>query len=52
MFQYYYFFNQIFKNKNTKLKNFFKILYKISIILSFIILNFIINLIIFNIFDL
>lgn len=51
MLEHYYLFNQIFKNKNAKLKNLFKILYKINITLSFIILNFIANLTILSIFD-
>lgn len=51
MYKYYYLFNQIFKDKNTKLKNLFKIFYKVNTILSFIILNFTTNLIILTIFD-
>lgn len=51
MLKHYYLFNQIFKDKNTKLKNLFKIIYKVNITLSFIILNFTINSIILNIFS-
>lgn len=49
MLENYYLFNQIFKDKNMKLKNRFKIFYKVNIILSFIILNFIANSTILNI---
>lgn len=51
MLEYYYLFNRIFKNKNAKLKNLFKILHKVNITLFFTILNFIPNLIILSIFN-
>lgn len=46
MLKYYYLFNQIFRDKNMKFKNLFKILHKVNAILSFIIHNFITNLLI------
>ena len=49
--QYYHLFNQIFQNKNIKLKNLFKNFHKANNILFFIILNFITNLILLSIFD-
>ena len=51
MFEYYYLFNRIFKDKNAKLKNLFKILHKVNIILSFTILNFTANSTILSIFS-
>ena len=50
MLEHYYLFNQIFKDKNAKLKNLFKILHTANITLSFIILNFTANLTILSIF--
>ena len=51
MLKYYYLFNKIFQDKKAKLKNLFKIFYKVNITLSFTILNFIANPIILSIFD-
>ena len=51
MLKYYYLFNRIFKDKNAKLKNLFKILHKVNITLFFTILNFTSNSTILRIFD-
>lgn len=51
MFKYYYLFEQIFKNKNAKLKDLFNIFHKVIITLSLIPPNFIINSNILSIFS-